>query len=470
MIATALGIALLAWSYAVTCTTVYGAGRAAWQRRRRAPGPVAERPRVLVVRPCAGLEADLERALVSLAKARASEKPACRFAVGSAVDPACDVAERAAAALRSEGMDASVVITNADAPNHKAAQLEVVLAAERALRAFSLDGAAGGPKPPRSAILAPRARTTGALQQASERRSTAGGTSRHARKGAGMDAVVVADGDVDLAGRISRHAQGSAGFDVIVVADSDVDLAGVDLDALTSPLFEAEGGGAIWVPPVETGALTASGDRASHALLHGSLHAFTILGALDGGGLVGKLFAVREDAIRAAGGFGAMERVLGEDMELARRLRAAGRTVRVAPSVARSLKTGRTWKDAVERYARWLTVIRAQRPHLLASYPLLFFSAPIVVLLGLLLVPFAPGLALAAIAFALGSRMIAALSARALAGAPFDLLASIADAAIADALLASAFARAVFTRTLTWRGRALTIDRRGQLSGRAAEG
>lgn len=285
-----------------------------------------------------------------------------------------------------------------------------------------------------------------------------------------MDAVVVADGDVDLAGRISRHAQGSAGFDVIVVADSDVDLAGVDLDALTSPLFEAEGGGAIWVPPVETGALTASGDRASHALLHGSLHAFTILGALDGGGLVGKLFAVREDAIRAAGGFGAMERVLGEDMELARRLRAAGRTVRVAPSVARSLKTGRTWKDAVERYARWLTVIRAQRPHLLASYPLLFFSAPIVVLLGLLLVPFAPGLALAAIAFALGSRMIAALSARALAGAPFDLLASIADAAIADALLASAFARAVFTRTLTWRGRALTIDRRGQLSGRAAEG
>ena len=402
MIATALGVALVAWSYAVTCTTVYGVVRAAWQRRappsygaprasfvRRAQSSTVA-PRVLVVRPCAGLEQDLDRALASLSGARSEAAIRCRFAVETASDPAAEVAFRVAARLRAGGLDAAVVITRADAPNHKVAQIEAVIAEE-----------------------------------------------------------------VDP-------------FDVVIVADSDVDLDGFDLDALVDPLLADPRGGAIWVPPVEVGALSESGDRASHALLDGSLHAFTILGALDGKALVGKLFAARADAIRSIGGFGALRRVLGEDMELARRLQAEGRSVRVAPAVARSLKTGRTWASAVDRYARWLTVIRAQRPHLLASYPLLFLATPIVTILGLALLPFASALAAAAIAFALGSRLIAAIAARALAGARLDPIASIADAAIGDALLACAFARAALTRTFTWRGRALTIDRRGELSGQAA--
>ncbi len=131
---------------------------------------------------------------------------------------------------------------------------------------------------------------------------------------------------------------------------------------------------------------------------------------------------------------------------------------------------GRTWTSAVERYARWLTVIRAQRPHLLASYPLMFFAAPIITVLGLALAPFARELALAAIGFALGSRVFAAIAARALSGAGLHPIAAIVDAVIADALLMTAFARATLTRTLTWRGRTLTIDRRGELSGQAAAG
>lgn len=387
MIGTALGVALLAWSYSLTCTTVYGVARAAWLRRRRARTPISEGVRALVIRPCAGLEPELERALASLGEARSTATIACRFAVGSASDPAARVAEEAADVLRSKGFDARVVITRADAPNHKAAQLAAVVERE------------------------------------------------------------------------------DAPFDVVVVADSDVDLAGFDLDSLVEPLLASPSAGAVWAPPVEVGTIASSGDRASHALLSGSLHAFTLLGALDGGGLVGKLFAARADAIREVGGFGALSRVLGEDMELARRLQANDRTVRVAPVVARSLKTGRTWASAVDRYARWLTVIRAQRPHLLASYPLMFVAAPIVVLLGLALAPVAGAFAFAAIGFALGSRLLAAIAARALAGMTVDPVASVADAAIADALLVTAFVRAVFTRTLTWRGRTLTIDRRGELEG-----
>jgi ceramide glucosyltransferase len=413
VIATAAGLALFVWAYSVGCTSLYGAARAALQRRR-APAPaVSRRARALVVRPCAGLEPDLDRALTSLSRARCTAEIACRLAVESPSDPAARAATAAAAALRAAGIDASVVFTSAAAPNHKAAQIAAVLARE--------------PHP----------------------------------------------------------------FDALVVADSDVDLEGFDLDTLVAPLFQGEAGeerspqqrerspqqrerspqqrersprpGAVWAPPVEAGLLTASGDRASHALLGGSLHAFTILGALDGRGLVGKLCAVRRDALDAAGGFGAMERVLGEDMELSQRLTSADRTVTVAPAVARSLKTGRTWQSAVDRYARWLTVIRAQRPHLLASYPLLFFAAPLLLVASLLLAPFAKEYALATATITISSRLVAALSARALAGFRLSLREAVIDAALSDALLAHAFVRAMATRTVTWRGRTLSIDRRGML-------
>lgn len=386
MIATALGIALFGWSYAVAATSVYGAGRAAWSRARHAPARVEASTRVLVVRPCAGLEPELDRTLMSLSGALTGATLACRFAVHGPSDPAAMAAARAAAALRAKGVDASLVFTAADAPNHKVAQIEAVLAHER------------------------------------------------------------------------------ASFDVLVVADSDVDLVGFELDALVAPLLADATVGAVWAPPIEAGAVSGSGDRASRALLAGSLHAFTLLGALDGGGLVGKLFAVTSDAVGAAGGFGGMTRVLGEDMELARRLRAAGRTVRVAPVVARSLQTGRSWKSAVERYARWLTVVRAQRPHLLASYPLLFCATPIVVLASLALLPFSPALALASLGLALASRLLVAATARAFAGERFSPRASLVDVVLADALLVAAFARALASRTFTWRGRTLTVDRRGALS------
>lgn len=394
MIATAAGLALFAWGYAVAATSLYGAGRAALQWRHTGHPPLPSTARALVVRPCAGAEPCLERALVSLARARTGATVACRFAVESPSDPAAPIAEAAAATLRAGGLDATVVFTRASAPNHKAAQLAAVLAHEE--------------RP----------------------------------------------------------------FDAIVIADSDVDLHGFDLDLLLAPLCDeyrkcSSGGaslpGAVWAPPVEVGQVSASGDRASRALLGGSLHAFTLLGALDGGGLVGKLFAVRRDALEAAGGFEGLARVLGEDMELARRLAAARRTVRVAPAVGRSLKTGRTWEEAVDRYARWLAVIRAQRPHLLASYPLLFFPSPLLLAGSLLLAPFAPVLALATAVITVVARLVAAVSARALAGLPPFAVDAIAGAVLSDALLAHAFVRALASRTVTWRGRTLTVDRRGDL-------
>ena len=46
----------------------------------------------------------------------------------------------------------------------------------------------------------------------------------------------------------------------------------------------------------------------------------------------------------------------------------------------------RSMEQALSRFARWLMVIRAQRPALLPSYPLLFLTAALVSLLGAVLV------------------------------------------------------------------------------------
>ncbi len=410
MIATIVGITLFGWSYSVLCTSVYGTVRASLNRakfggvRVRAPSTsgAAENQapallpnhkrvgRVLLVRPCAGLEPALLRSLSSIATPPADVRVSYRFAIGSASDPALPIVQAATASLRKVGVDAAWLITQADAPNHKAAQIEAVLANE------------------------------------------------------------------------------PNDFDYLVVADSDVDLEPCNLEQLLAPMISDPNVGAVWAPPIELAAASGTGDRASKALLSSSLHAFTILGALDSGSLVGKLFALDRSAVQSIGGFTPMTRVLGEDMEIGRRVREKKRTVRTAPFVAVSLKSGRSWQNVVQRYARWLAVIRAQRPHLLASYPLLFFSAPLLLILSALLFPFAPQLAVASAGVALAGRFVSAFAARRLAGIALFSRSLFGDVVLADALLMHAFVRALFARTLTWRGRTLTIDRQGSLSEKAA--
>lgn len=276
----------------------------------------------------------------------------------------------------------------------------------------------------------------------------------------GIDARVVITGAdapnhkaAQLAAVIAREADLPA---TVVVADSDADLTGLPLGALVARVETSPRTAAAWVPPVERSEGTP-GDRASRALLGASLHAFPVLAGIDADGLVGKLVAMRADALAAVGGFDALLRHLGEDMELARAWRAEGWAVEAAPFVVPSTASGRPWSSAVARYARWITVIRAQRPHLLPSYPLLFFGAAPWTALALL----APSraTALAALCVWLSRAAVAYVGARR-TGAPF----SLADIARGDALLAAAFGQAMRARTVRWRGRALAIQRDGTLA------
>jgi ceramide glucosyltransferase len=254
-----------------------------------------------------------------------------------------------------------------------------------------------------------------------------------------------------------------ARFDVVIVADADVDLAGMDLDALVAPLIARPDLAATWAPPIEVAPPRTLGDRASAAVLGASLHAFPVLSKLDRAGLVGKLFAVRRDALLAVGGFGALVNHLGEDMELARRLRAHGFEVEAAPVLARSLSSGRALGDVEARFSRWIQVIRAQRPLLLASYPLIFFATIPLVIAAAIAAMEAPLFAAIAAAYAILTRLALALAASFVAGRGVSLRRAIADAVLADLVLARAFVGALGSRSVVWRDVPLRIDRGGAL-------
>lgn len=379
-----LGLSLFAWSFTVASVSLEAARRtwvSRFRQTKRANAPSFSGVSVLVVRPCAGHEATLERTLSSLAKAKRSFALRCRFAIEGPSDTAVAAATRAVEALQKAGIEAEIVFTGGGGPNRKAAQLAVA-------------------------------------------------------------------------------ASGAA---ILVACDSDVDLEGVDLDQLVAPLVGAGGTWVSWAPPAERGSALTLGDLASAAVLGGSLHAFPLLAQLDPAGLVGKLFAIRQEALSAIGGFGSLVDYLGEDMEIARRVREQGGAVVAVPLVARSLAAGRSWDVVVGRFARWLTVIRAQRAFLLLSYPALFFATVPIVLVSALLAFVAPTAALVSAFLAITARLGVAWLAASIAGRKRGPLQLVRDVALADGMLAAAFVRALGTRTVTWRDRVLVVDRTGLL-------
>lgn len=280
---------------------------------------------------------------------------------------------------------------------------------------------------------------------------------------AGIPAEIVLTGGGGPNRKAAQLAAVTNDADVIIVADSDVDLEGIDLDVLVAPVVSPKPAWIAWAPPVECAEPRTWGDRASGAVLGASLHSFPILARLDPRGLVGKLFAIRKSALVAIGGFGSLVTYLGEDMEIARRIRKLGGVVVTVPLLARSLASGRSWSAIVARFARWMTVIRAQRSILFWSYPGLFFATwPIVIVSSLysMIEPFSGFLAAGLV---LTTRLLIALFATSIAGRPVRLVGILRDAILADLVLACAFIHALRTRRVRWRDHVLVVDRSGIL-------
>ncbi len=246
---------------------------------------------------------------------------------------------------------------------------------------------------------------------------------------------------------------------LVVIADDDVALRRRLLDALDAAVHAEVA--AAWAAPVEDrpGLVRALGDRASAAILDGSAHAFPALGALPTGDaptFVGKAFAIDADVLTTLGGFDALRNHLGEDAELSRRISAMGRKSALVEVPARSLAYGRTFREVVARYARWLAVVRAQRPHLLASYPLCL--APLPIVLGLAaLAHTKPALVAAALAVLL--RLLLSVRLHAYFARRRTIFRQFVDLFLADATLLSALVVTLGTRSHAWRGRTLVLRR-----------
>ena len=240
---------------------------------------------------------------------------------------------------------------------------------------------------------------------------------------------------------------------IFINVDSDVDLVRFDGGGLIGALKTAD---AAWTPPSEHNP-RSFGDHASAAFLNASLHSFALLGGLDPAGLVGKVFAVRVGAMRAAGGFDRLDTCLGEDMEIARRIRSNGGRVALHPGVAQACPQGRSFGDVVARYARWLAVIRAQRPALLLSYPLLFGATLPLAVLSLVMG------AWGVFGLAVGSRALVVLAGRHFNNRPLSPLSVLPAIVLGEIVTWGAFLRASTTRAVIWRGRRLRIGPDGQL-------
>jgi ceramide glucosyltransferase len=280
-------------------------------------------------------------------------------------------------------------------------------------------------------------------------------------RAAGTDArvmVVPPRGPNRKASTLAGAAEQLAGHAGMINVDSNVDMSGLDLAALLRPLA---GAGATWMPPVET-AGTTLGDRASRAILSGSFHAFALLAGIDPAGLVGKVFAVRRDAIDTAR-FDELPSYLGEDVELSARLRAAGISVEPAPVHARACPAGGRLADTIARHSRWISVVRAQRPALLLTYPLLFAPTPGILLLGAIALGHSWSLAAGVAAAAVASRLCVSAGARYASGLRWQPLIGLADSLLADLVLWVALVRGLTSRELLWRGRRLRIDSVGRL-------
>ncbi len=253
---------------------------------------------------------------------------------------------------------------------------------------------------------------------------------------------------------------------VVVVVDSDLQLQDATLPSLVAALMADPKAGAASCPPVDMRTDTL-GDRASSALLSSTPHAFYCLAALAERSrgahvLCGALIAVHRRVLDELGGFVALERYLGEDFELARLLHERGYTIPTAAAPGQVTDHGRTLRSVIQRFARWATVTRQQRPHLMITYPLLIACSPLLLLSAGLLgnAPYAwvPTIIVAAF---LAVRTALAMRLRRAYGLPAGILRSLLAMLLGECLILVSAAGALGRPVVRWRGQRYRIGRGG---------
>lgn len=226
----------------------------------------------------------------------------------------------------------------------------------------------------------------------------------------------------------------------VLVVDADVRVDAALVDSLLSAL---ESGAALaWAAPRP---LQGGVER---GLLVQSVHSFEVLEVMSLGStpLCGKAMALGPQACEV---LATLPDCLGEDLELSRALSARGLPVRLAGEARMPERAA-----AVARYTRWMQVLKAHRPSLFPTVPLLFACTPLL-LLGAAVEGSAAMGAGAAALVVLRSTLASVLERR-----PGAFLGWLG----AESLLLWCWTRALVKGSrVVWRGRPLVVGAEGRL-------
>ncbi|MCW5892839.1 MAG: carotenoid biosynthesis protein [bacterium] len=235
---------------------------------------------------------------------------------------------------------------------------------------------------------------------------------------------------------------------VVLAIDADVAVDAVLVQALAAAVA---GGAALATAAPAPEPAAGLVPRAVRALLCHTQLSFAALDAMAVGAhaICGKAMALSPAALD---GLPPLRDRVGEDLELAAWLHARALPVAlVAPRARVPQASHAPAAPALARFVRWMQVLRAHRPALALTVPLLF-TPTLPLVLGAALA--ASPIAWLAVGTCAGVRTLLAwrLEPRGALGWP-----------LGEALLLVAFVRALVARTVTWRGRTFRLARGGRM-------
>ncbi len=254
----------------------------------------------------------------------------------------------------------------------------------------------------------------------------------------------------------------SARYNWLLIADSDTLAEPAVLRRFAAALDERSGAVSATPRVALAHGLPA---RLEQALVNHVLAPFEYARARLRGaqGLWGTLLLVRRECVDAAGGFGALGRVLCEDVALERAVRPQGRSCGLLRRPVDVMAPPLGWGDLLRHWHRWLVGLRRMKPleYGCMALILLAWLLPIAALCTLIARPAATDQRLLALAL-FAAVAVASPIITAVAGiGTIDSALAAPLLPLAVAVLTAAFLWSLASTTVLWRGRRRRVRRGG---------
>ena len=238
---------------------------------------------------------------------------------------------------------------------------------------------------------------------------------------------------------------------VVISVDADVRVDGALLSALVDGIRD---GAAVVSAAPQPAVGQSLATRIVRGLLTQSHHSFQALDVMSLGpkAICGKVLAL---SAPAATELVKLHDCIGEDLELSTVMFNAGKTVTLAEVTAQVPQSPTlSMREVSQRFTRWMQVLRAHRPALFPSVPLLFAPTPVLMVLAAALGSLQLALALT---FLVGARIALANQLDRRPGLRFEWL-------LAEMMLLWCWVNALWAgRSVTWRGRTFNLEQNGRM-------